>query len=235
MGDSSEPPPWIRAVALIGAAAVLGFGTTGLVLAINGMHRPALAFPLGIVATAGVVLLGWRAVSLGGGSSRGAHIAAAIGLVCIVGITVWNTANASEHVLIDRDGGAYVNTGRWIAREGSLEVEPNVGAFEGEPTVVFDSWAVHPAGDLLQFQFAHLLPVLLADAHYIGGDTGLTRAPPVLTGVSLLAFFVLAWCLLRKPWFALAATLTLAFIVPQVWFGRDAYSEIPSQVILFTA
>jgi hypothetical protein len=233
--DSGEPPAWIRAAALLGAAAVLGFGTTGLVLAINGMHRPALALPLGVAATAGVAFLGWRAVASPGGTNREAHFAAAIGIACIVAITVWNTANASEHVLIDRDGGAYVNTGRWIAREGSLEVEPNVGAFEDEQTVAFLSWAMHPSGDQLQFQFAHLLPVLLADAHYVGGDGALTRAPPLFSGLAFLAFFVLAWRLLRRPWFALAATLTLAFLVPQVWFSRDAYSEIPSQILLFTA
>lgn len=241
VGDWIEPPAWIRGLALVGAASVLGFGTTGLVLAINGLHRPDLVLALGAVATAGVVLLGWRAVSAPGGTGRTSHTAAAVGVACIVALTVWNTANASEHVLIDRDGGSYVNTGRWIAREGSLQVEPNVGAFEDEPTVGFATWAVHPADDrlqfqdVLQFQFAHLLPVLLADAHYIGGDSALTGAPPIFSGLSFLAFFVLAWRLLRRPWFALAAMLTLAFLVPQVWFSRDAYSEIPSQILLFTA
>ena len=41
--------------------------------------------------------------------------------------------------------------------------------------------------------------------------------------------------MLRRPWFALAAVLAIAFVVPQVSFSRDSYSEIPSQVLLFTA
>src|SRR5262249_7988294 len=36
-------------------------------------------------------------------------------------------------------------------------------------------------------------------------------------------------------WFALGAMLALAFLIPQISFSRDSYSEIPSQILLFTA
>jgi hypothetical protein len=234
--ESDEPPAWLRLIAFAGAAGVLTFGATGLVLAINGWYRPAVAFPLGAVAFVGVMVLGRPAFASPGSRNRAAHVAAATGLVCILAITAWNASNASQHVLINRDGGSYLNTGRWLARDGALEVEPNVGPFQGEKTVVFHSYAVYPRKNgTLQFQFAHLLPVVLAEAYAIGGDAGLTHAPPLLGGIALLAFFVLAWRLMRNPWFALAAMLALAFIIPQVWFTRDAYSEVPSQILIFTA
>ncbi len=111
-----------------------------------------------------------------------------------------------------------------------------VGPFAQAPTVGFDSFAVYrmPNGTL-QFQFAHLLPVVLAEAFAISGDAGLFHAPEVLGGVALLVFFVLAWRLFRRPLFALSAMLALAFLIPQVSFSRDSYSEIPSQILLFSA
>ncbi len=227
---------------------MLALGSVGLVLALNGWYRPALAYSLGgPVWIALVVLarpvLGPRQTAepdeprtSSSTSVRVAHIYAAVGVAAIVAITAWNMANNSEHVLVDRDGGSYTNTGRWIAREGSLDVDPRVGPFADDPSVGFDSLAVYEMPDgSLQFQFAHLLPVVLAEAYAVGGNSGLFHAPQLLGGFALLAFFVLAWRLFRRPLFALSAMLALAFIVPEVSFSRDSYSEIPSQILLFTA
>jgi hypothetical protein len=236
--EGEGPPRWLRLVAFLPAAAVLAFGSVGLLLAINGWYRPAVVFPLG----AGVwVFVVWVArpafASVARASiSREARVCAALGVVAIVAITAWNMANSSEHVLIDRDGGSYANTARWIARDGSLSVKPRVGPFAQEPTVGFDSLAVFqmPNGSL-QFQFAHLLPAVLAESYSIAGNSGLFHTPELLGGIALLAFFVLAWRLLRRPLFALSAMLALAFLLPEVSFARDSYSEIPSQILLFTA
>jgi hypothetical protein len=242
-----EPPRWLRLVAFVPAAGVLALGATGLLLAINGWYRPALAYSLGgavwiaLVVLARPVLGPVRAKapdsrSPAPASVRIAHVYAAIGVTAIVAITAWNMANSSQHVLVDRDGGSYTNTGRWIARDGSLDVDPRVGPFAHEPTLGFGSLAVFemPNGSL-QFQFAHFLPVVLAEAYAVGGNFGLFHAPELLGGVALLAFFVLAWRLFRRPLFALSAMLALAFILPEVSFSRDSYSEIPSQILLFTA
>ncbi|MDQ1455712.1 MAG: hypothetical protein QOH28_1332 [Actinomycetota bacterium] len=232
----SAPPSWLRLLALAAAAGVLTFGAVGLLLAVNGWYRPALAFPIGAVAWVAVLVLARPALVPEATVSRGAHVYAALGVAAILAITAWNSAHASQHVLINRDGGSYANTARWIARDGSLAVKPRVGPFANPPTVGFDSFAVYEMPDgSLQFQFAHLLPVVLAEAFAIRGDAGLFHAPEVLGGIALLAFYVLAWRLFRRPLFALAAMLALAFIIPQVSFSRDSYSEIPSQILLFTA
>ncbi len=245
-----EPPVWLRMTAFVPAAAVLAFGSVGLVLAINGWYRPALAFPIGAVVWLALVALAWPAIRSDSGvdslpreAAKGSDAArathknwyAAVGVAAIVLITGWNMAHASTHVLIDRDGGSYANTARWIARDGSLTVDARVGPFAQAP-VGFDSSAVFEVpGGKLQFQFAHFLPVLLAEGHAVAGDPGLFHTPELLGGFALLAFFVLAWRLFRRPLFALSAMLALALIIPQVAFSRDSYSEIPSQILLFTA
>ena len=232
----SSPPDWLRLLALATAAGVLCFGSVGLLLAVNGWYRPALAFPVGAVVWIAILVLARPALAPEVAVSREAHVYAAVGVAAILAITAWNAGHASQHVLVNRDGGSYANTARWIARDGSLVVKPRVGPFANPPTVGFDSFAVYqmPNGTL-QFQFAHLLPVVLAEAFAIGGDAGLFHAPEMLGGIALLAFFVLAWRLFRRPLFALSAMLALAFIIPQVSFSRDSYSEIPSQILLFTA
>ena len=234
--DESAPPAWLLMLGFILAAVAVGLGAVGLLLAINGWYRPALAFPLGLLVAAGLVGLAWPVFSRTRAPSTRAHRVAAIGVVAIAAVTLWNGAHASQHVLIDRDGGSYLNTGRWIARDGSLEIHPHVGPFATEPTVGFNSLAVYQMHDgTLQFQFAHFLPTLLAEGYAVGGEGGLFATPALLGGIALLAFFALSWRIIRRPWFALAATLALAFLVPQVSFSRDSYSEIPSQILLFTA
>ena len=158
------PPGWLRLLALATAAGVLSFGAVGLLLAVNGWYRPALAFPLGAVGWIVLLVLARPVIVTEASASRGAHVYAAIGVVAILAITVWNAAHASQHVLVNRDGGSYANTARWIARDGSLSVKPRVGPFANPPTVGFDSFAVYQMPDgTLQFQFAHLLPVVLAE------------------------------------------------------------------------
>jgi hypothetical protein len=239
-----EPPSWLRVVAFAPAAGVLALGSAGLLLAVNGLYRPGIAYAIGggvwiaLLALARPVLS--RRPSRRAGrvatSARVAHVYAAIGVIAIVAMTAWNMTNNSEHVLIDRDGGSYTNTGRWIARDGSLVVHPRVGPFATDKSVGFGSVAVFDMPDgSLQFQFAHLLPVVLAEAYAVGGNFGLFHAPELLGGFALLAFFVLAWRLFRRPLFALSAMLALAFSIPEVSFSRDSYSEIPSQILLFTA
>jgi len=238
--DGVDAPAWLRAVACMLATAVLSFGAVGLVLAINGWFSGWLAFPIGAACT--VLLLALmrpayaRAPRRVRTRGRTANLAAVAGLVLIGAVTLWNGAHASEHVLINRDGGAYENAGRWISRTGGLNVKARVGPFATEPSLSFESAAVYETknGDL-QFQFGHFLPALLAEGRELGGDSMMFHVPELLSGVALLSFFVMAWRVFRRPWFAVIATLVFAFVLPQVSFSRDSYSEIPSEVLVFTA
>jgi hypothetical protein len=233
---SNEPPSWLVLLAFVAAGGMLSFGAVGLLLAINGWYSAPAAFVLGLLVLAALLVLARPLFSSRGTARRSTHVYAAIGVVAIVAISGWNASHASQHVEINRDGGAYAVEGRWIARDGSLEVNARSGPFAHDSALAFGSYAVYDmGGGHLQFQFAHLLPVLLAEAYSVGGARGLYHLPELLGGISLLAFFVLGWRLFRQPLFALSAMLALAFIVPQVSYARDSYSEIPTQILLFTA
>ena len=112
-GSGYGPPGWLRFVALASAAGVTSFGSVGLLLAINGWYRPALAFPLGAVVWIAALVLARPAFAAEGRGSaliaapRDAHVYAAIGVAAILAITAWNAAHASQHVLLNRDGASY--------------------------------------------------------------------------------------------------------------------------------
>lgn len=233
---ADDPPAWLTALSLALAAGVLTFGLAGLLLAINGWYRPPTAFLLGFTGWVAVMAVAKPVYAARGESSRAAHVVAAVGVFCVLAVAGWNAMNISQHVLINRDGGSYANTARWIARDGSLEVDVRDTTLANDRSLRFDSYAVYqmPNGRV-EFQFAHLLPVVLAEAHAVAGDRGLFHAPPVLGGIALLAFFVLLWRVTRRPLPALAGMLALAFIIPQVSFSRDTYSELPTQIFVFAA
>lgn len=225
---------WVRLLAFASGSAVLAFGASGLVLADAGSYSAPLAFVLGL--TAWVVLLGLaRPVLRDPGRADAEARNSAIGAVILsAGVGVWNALNSGQHFLMDRDPAIYNNAGRWIAGHGTLIVDRNVGPLASEPFLI-GAPGLHeaPLGPL-QFQGLHFLPALLAEARAIGGDALMFRTPALLGAIGLLAFFVLASRVLQRPYAALAATVVLAFTMPQVFFARDAYSEIPTQVLLFT-
>jgi hypothetical protein len=225
---------WVRLLAFASGSAVLAFGAAGLVLGDAGVYSAPLAFVFGLSAWAVLLLLA-RPVLTDPGTDDPAARNSAIGAVALaVGTGIWNALNAGQHFLMDRDPAIYNNAGRWLAGHGTLIVDRDVGPLAREPFFI-GAPGLHefPLGPL-QFQGAHFLPSLLAEARAIGGDALMFRTPALIGSVALLAFFVLASRVLRHPYAALGATTALAFAMPQVFFARDAYSELPTQVLLFT-
>lgn len=164
---------------------------------------------------------------------RRPHPSTVAALLLIGALSVWHAFEASQHLLTDRDPGVYVTTGRWLAREGSLLVEPAVGPFAGHPDLRFEEQGWNLDGDgRLQPQFLHLLPAVLAVAHRVGGDRLLLLTPVAIAGVALLAFHLFAVRVVR-PWWALVATTGLAVSVPWVHLSRDAFSETLVVLLLF--
>src|SRR5947208_6034492 len=141
--NANAEPRWLRALAFGAAAAVAAFGAVGLTLAIAGAYRPWLAFLLGAVAWVALLALARPILVAPGSTARSAHGAGGIAVVFVGAIALWHAAHASQHVLINRDGGAYANAGRWIAREGSLRVLPAVGPFAHESGLTFASNAMY--------------------------------------------------------------------------------------------
>lgn len=155
-------------------------------------------------------------------------------LVLVVLLTGWHASQAGQHLLTDRDPGVYVTTARWLSVERSLLVDPTVGAFEDETALVFEEqgWNLDGEGRL-EPQFLHLLPVVLAGAHALGGDGLLFAAPALLAGAALVAFHTYARRLVR-PWWATAAAVALGTDLVWVHLSRDAFSEVVAVGLLFT-
>ena len=232
----SREPRWVRMLAFGSAALVVAFGGVSLALAVAGIDHSYLVFPLGALAWVLLLVLARPILEARGATTPRAHLEAALAVVFVGGIAYWHARHASQHVLINRDGGAYTNAGRWIAAHGNLRVVPEVGPFAHQTSLTFSSFGMYQNHDgTLSFQFAHLLPSLLALAQRIGGDRLMFATPALLAGTALLALWVVAWRLLRYPFVALAAIVAFAFVLPEVSFSRDTYSEIPTQVVLFTA
>lgn len=164
---------------------------------------------------------------------RRPHPATLATVAVVVALTVWHASEASEHLLTDRDPGVYNTAARWLAREGTLLVDPAVGPFADRPGLRFEEqgWHLDDEGRL-EPQFLHLLPVVLAAAQLVGGDRLLLLAPAVVAGAALLAFATFATRLVR-PWWALVATSGLAACLPWVHLSRDAFSEPLAVLLLF--
>jgi hypothetical protein len=160
------------------------------------------------------------------------QVPAALAVALTAGATAFAMRHHAQHVLLDRDPGGYIVTGRWMATHHNLEFNARVGAFAQTTGLRYDSAAVFDrGGGRIYFQFSHLLPTLLAQARWIGGDRLMFFAPPMLGGLGLVTFYALATRFVR-PWIAVAALGALATDLVQVHFMRDAYSELPTQAVL---
>jgi hypothetical protein len=233
--DDFADPQWLRALVFGFAAAVAAAGSAGLFLAVIGHYSLALALVIGAVVFVGLAAASRPLFPLRGTVSRSASkICAVAAVAAVVLITVWNVSNAAQHVFINRDGGTYLNAGKWISAHGTLEVDPYEGAFAKTTAISANSPGMSVNGNHLDFTLEHMVPALLAEAQGIGGDSLMYALVPILGGVALLAFYLLARRVLRYPLAALGAMLTLAFLMPQVSFSRDSTTEIPVQVLLFT-
>ena len=204
-------PRWLRVAAFGSVLTIAGFGAAGLVLADFGWYTPALVLVLRLAASVGLLWLGSPLMRAGreptASSRAGARFAAAISVL----YGFWNGVNASQHVQINRDGdgGIYLNAGKWIATHGTLEVHPYVGAFTRGGRVIATSTGMSRQGDHLEFGVSHLLSAILAEARNLGGDHLMFLAVPILSGLSLLVFYLLAHKLLHHPFTALAAVVSL--------------------------
>lgn len=231
-GSPEALPSWF-VVALVGAlASLVGFGTVGLALADAGAFLPVPTLALGVAAT--VVLL-WKVAPwrLHSRHDQATAVPAGLAVALAIAATALAIQHRAEHVLIDRDPGAYMATARWMATHHNLQWHEPLATFSNASAGL---WYASPAvydhsGGHLYFQFSHLLPTLLAQARWLGGDGVMFCTPPILGGLGLLCFYALATRFVR-PWVALAAAAALAADLVEVHFMRDAYSELPTQIVL---
>jgi hypothetical protein len=234
VGQLNEPR-WVRTLVLVCVLAMAAFGAAGLLLADLGLFVPLLWIGFGAVAFIGLARLARPLFESEGHASQASTVGAVGACVIAVVSMFWNGVNAAKHVQVNRDGALSLNAGKWIATHGTLSVRAYVTPFGPSSAFRASSTGMIPRAGHLEFDVSHMLSALLAEMQNIGGDRLMFLTVPLLGGLALLVFYLLAARLLRHPFAALAATATLAVLMPQVSFSRDSTTEIPTQVLLFTA
>ena len=201
-------------------------GVTALVTLTRTKYSPLFCAIVATAATAAAWPFRPRAQKTEARAHGPAVAAVAIALALLVVAGHYH----SEHVLTDRDPAVYINTGRSIARNHRVRpILPN------SPLDNRNYFATHVAGfqvaDHQVFSsFLDFLPVLLAFGWSVGGDTGLLLVPAMLGALGLLALYALGSTVVGPRWALLGpALLTLAPL--QSWFARDAYAELPFQLL----
>jgi len=226
------------------AFAVVALGLVGIPLALLGeLRRVPTALGAALVFAV-LSLLWWRwqrgaadrgAVDRAPRVGRSATVVGVLAVALALGSGVVNSAQHSEHLIVDGDPAVYAVTGALLARTGDLFVPTSESTlFAGNETLNFaGSGYFRTEGEETVYpQFFHLLPVLLAAGDWVGGTDLLLLVNPTTGAFSLLAFFAFAARLVRPVW-ALLSTAALAVLLPQLHFSRDTFSEIPSQLLVF--
>lgn len=219
--------------------AVAAIGLSGLLLAMFGLYTPVATVLIALLPTVAGTLAVHRALGTArGAAGRHHHAAAAAAVLLAMSATLWYGWAPSQHVLINRDPGSYVATARWLDRSGSLVVEQADAVFAdaGVGDLEFDSYAAYEVGDGdVQFQFNHLLSVLLAIGYGIGGQHLMFRVPALLMGLGLLVVYAVSVRVLRHPGLGLIAPASIAVSMPVLYVARDAYSESATLVLLWAS
>jgi hypothetical protein len=220
-GDHGRPlPQWF----VVGFVATIVWcataGTVGVAMLAFGTYNVGV---IGAVATFASGLSALAAARVLGPRPHADHAAAVVAVALALGFFAFSSAFHSEHLLVDRDPAVYLMTGRSIVQSHHLRPKTHVGPFTspafGNPEARFLP------------NFFPMLPVLLAVGWSIGGDSGMLLVGPALGALAVLACYALASRLLGSRW-ALAALAFLMIVPPQIWFSRDAFSELAVQVVV---
>ncbi len=217
-----ELPTWLVAGLAGSAVAVATAGAVGTTLLAIGWYRPAVVGGSALVAAAAA---GFAAVRGLGRRVNADHRAALVALGLVVVFFGFASALRSEHLLTDRDPAVYLSSGRSIAR--THELTPEI------PDGPFKSPEFGNVGNRYGSNFFPMLPVILAVGWSIGGESGMLLVGPVLGCLGLLACYALAARVLG-PRRGLVALAILIVAPLQLWFARDAYSELIVQLVALT-
>ena len=233
--DRAGSPAWFDLITLIGVVGVLCFGGFGLLLADLGDYSGPAALAGGAAGTVIATLLARpRSRERRALPSRSVTVPAIL-MTGVAGVVaIWNAAYSSHYVVADRDPAVYSLAGKWLAQHGNLVVTPSGGWAAKGPffqTVTQGMEPIQPGK--LQFQFAHFLPSLMAEAENIGGDRLMFRVSALLGAIGLLAMYAVGCRLIRRPWLVLLAVTGVAVSLPELYVSRDPFSEAATQVLLF--
>ncbi len=219
--NRSRLPSWFLAVLCAAVVWCAAAGIAGIALLVAGCYQAAV---VGGIATFAGIAAGVVTTRGLGPRRQVDHVAPLVAVALCLAFFAFAAALHSEHLLRDRDPAVYITTGRTIARTHRLRPKIAVGPFK-DPVFGNPNARYRP-------DFFPMLPVLLALGWSVGGDTGLLLVGPVLGALGLLAIYAFASHVVGTR-VALFVPALLAVVPLQLWFARDAYSELVVQVLVF--
>ncbi len=233
-GPSEYLPIWFERFVVVVAAATVSFGGFGLLMAVIGSYHALPVLLVGAVLTVGLSFLAWPSARLSAPPGRAVVAPALATIVVALAFAGWNGYHAGEHVAIGRDPGVYTVTAKWIAEHGNLEVKEGTDWTSKSSAVSVVSPGTYQVGpDQIQYQFAHMMPVLMAEANSLGGDHLMFRVPALLGGLALCAVYAVGCRLVRRPWLVLVAVGALAVSLPQINVARETLSESSVELLVW--
>ena len=217
-------PRWFT-VSLTAALVFVGTaGMSGIALLVAHAYQPLPVSGLATLAALAAAVVVARGLKTDSAASHGpAIVAVGVALIFLALSGLWH----SEHLLTDRDPGVYINTGRSIAGQHTLTPTIRSGPFD-DPKFVVESPGFDESSGEQHTWFLPMLPVLLALGWSAGGYTGLLAVGPLMGALGLLVCYALTARLVGPRW-AVLAPVMLTINPLQVWFARDAYSELVVQ------
>jgi hypothetical protein len=225
--DGDAVPGWYATGVYVAVIWMTVAGFAGMVLLTFRHYTPVACVVIASVAALAALPFRPRRAT----GTRGAHgpalVAVAIAMLLLITAGMWH----SQHVLTERDPAVYNNTGRSIARTHLVHPTLAASPFDDATTFPQASTGFQIVKHRLYPNFLNYLPTLLALGWSAGGDTGLLLVPAIVGALALLVLYALGTEIVGPRWALLGpALLTLAPL--QSWFSRDAYAELPLEVLV---
>jgi len=167
-------------------------------------------------------------------------------LVLLVGLltsAVLNFGFPTETPIVLGDAGVYANHAIHIERSGRLDI-PYKAMSDAVEAVIDTHWYEPQYGKMyapgfyltsptITVQFAHLLPVWLAQVFASFGPAGIFRFNALLALLAAAVFYGMAEKLMSRR-IAVAATMVFALNPGQIWMARTTLTEIFTQLFLWS-
>lgn len=209
---------WILVLALI---------TIGVPLAVVGAFDPWLVIPSTIILGIWFQHLLESRIELVSLPDRSAAVLFLVALGIVSLATIGNLAKTSQHHATNRDPGVYLETGLWLADNGSVIIDGRQGPFLGLDELNGGGLGFTEIDDgtgRLNPQFGHATAVVIAAGSWLGGTAGAIRVPALLMAMALILWWFAIRSVSNPTWATIGVTaLSLDLVIVHV--SRDTFSE----------
>jgi len=206
---------------------VVGLVTVGLPLAVVGWFVPWLVIPGTVVLAAWFYRLVEPHVDLASIRDRSTAALFLVAAAAVALMTITNLAYSGQHHATNRDPGVYLETGLWLADNGSVVIDGRQGPFLERDELRGGGLGFEELNDgsgRLYSQFGHATAVVLAAGSWLGGAASATRVPAVLMALALMLWWFAIKAVTDHRW-ATVGVSAMALNLVILHVSRDTFSE----------